>query len=216
MPELKTESSETKTRAKAVQEKRKVSSRWERFPAAVAELARQQSTRLYRYLDRALDGPKAVNLQSQFASVPQDDGIGAWIALLRWNTSTIGPAREREEALDDYYSIQLKPHEHPESFWTRLEITREKLTKMKIDLDEGATERRFVKAINQSRHGHLYYQSIQHHQLAERQGKEPTCRDLRTALTFRYEELQRVAPVVLQESPLLKVGDRGKHHPAIR
>ncbi len=53
------------------------------LPAVFAEAARYQSQRLYRYLGRALDGPRAINMNSQFASIQEDDGIGAWIALLR-------------------------------------------------------------------------------------------------------------------------------------
>ncbi len=76
--------------------------------------------------------------------------------------------------------------------WTRLETTREKLTSMKIDLDEGASERRFIKAINQSREGCHYYNPLKAHQLAQCQGKPSTLKDLRIALTFKYEELQRL------------------------
>ncbi len=113
--ENKSEVLEVQTQAKTAQASKPRKSKWERFPTTVAEAARYQSQRLYRYLDRALDGPAAVNLQSQFASVPEDDGIGAWLVLLRWNASTLVTAREREEELDNYYGIQLKSQEYHES-----------------------------------------------------------------------------------------------------
>ncbi len=128
--ETETESSEMKTRAKTKQEITQPASKWERFSVAFAEAAHYQSQRLYRYLDRALDGVHGINLQSQFASVPEDDGIGAWIALLRWNTRMTDPVRERELVTEQYYSIQLKPREHPEALWTRIRTALKKLHKI--------------------------------------------------------------------------------------
>ncbi len=147
-PAQKPEIFEVKTRAQTAQVHKPTQSKWERFPANVAEAARYQSQRLYRSLDRALGSPSAVNLQSQLASVPEDDGIGAWLMLLRWNATTIDPVREREEALDKYHGIKLKSLEHPESLWTRLETTRKQLKTMQIDIGEGATERQFIKALH--------------------------------------------------------------------
>ncbi len=106
----KPEPSEIQTRSKAADSGKGHKSKWERFPAVFADAARYQSQRLYHYLDRALDGPGAVNLHSQFASVPDGDGIGVWIALLGWSDSTTDPVRAREEALDAYYKIPVKMH----------------------------------------------------------------------------------------------------------
>ncbi len=189
-PAQKPEIFEVKTRAQTAQVHKLSQSKWERFPANVAEAARYQSQRLYRCLDRALGSPSAVNFQSQLASVPEDDGIGAWLMLLRWSATTIAPVREREEALDKYHGIKLKSLEYPESLWTRLETTRKQLKTMQIDIDEGATERRFIKAIHESRKGRYYHDQLQQYKLAERQGKNPTMDDLRVALTVKYEELQ--------------------------
>ncbi len=76
---MKTEYATRANKAK----KESMKSKWERFPDDLAKAARYQSPRLYRYLDRALDSRLAINLRSQFGTVPEDDGIGAWIALLR-------------------------------------------------------------------------------------------------------------------------------------
>ncbi len=156
-----------------------------------------RDNRNHRFLLSRATGSPAVGVMREFKGhlgMPDgrgaDDGIGAWIAILRWNDMKIDPAGEREEAMDTYYNIQLKPSEHPESLWTHLEMAREKLANIQIDLNEGALERRFLKAIHQSREGRQYYNPLRAHQLAERQGKFATTKDLRTALTFKYEKIQ--------------------------
>ncbi len=165
-------------------------SKWERFPEALAQAARYQSQRLYRYLDRALDSRLAINLRSQFGTVRQDDGIGAWTALLRWNDIQTDPERERDAAMDTYYNTKLEPQEHPESLWTRLNTARDRLIDMNIGMDEGALERRSIKAITQTKEGHLYHHSLRAHQLEQRKGKSSSTKDLRIVLTFAYEEAQ--------------------------
>ncbi len=105
----------TRVATRSVTTKAQYTSRWERFPLAVAQAAQYQSPRLHRYLDRALDGPGSINLRSQFDTVPQDDEIGAWLALLRWNGRNKDPANERDKAFETYYDIKLMPREHPES-----------------------------------------------------------------------------------------------------
>ncbi len=186
--EVKTTDTEIKTRATKAQVRTTHASKWERFSEMFAEVARYQSQRLYRYLDRALDGPQAINLHSQFASVPEDDGIGAWIALLKWTSASTDPARARDQALNDYYGARLKSTEHPESLWTRIVIASKKLSTLHITLEDSAVERHFIKAIEESQEGRLYYHPIRAHQLAERQCKASTFTELEIALTFKYEE----------------------------
>ncbi len=94
------ESSEIQTRSKSAQEASTTKSKWERFPEALAEAARHQSQLLYHYLDRTLDRPAGINLYSQFARLPNRDGIGAWIALLKWSDLSKDPVQEKEEAVD--------------------------------------------------------------------------------------------------------------------
>ncbi len=95
--------------------------------------------------------------------------------------------------MNAYYKIQLKPQEHPESLWTRIETAAKKLAELKVSMDEGARERHFTKAVHDTREGSKYYQQLRDYKLAVRQGKAPTLKDLRIALTFRYEELKRRA-----------------------
>ncbi len=59
----KMEISEIKTRSKSTQEVTMRKSKWERFPEALAQAARYQSQRLYRYLDHALNSRLAINLR---------------------------------------------------------------------------------------------------------------------------------------------------------
>ncbi len=102
------------------------------------------------------------------------------------------PERERDEAIDTFYNAKLEPREHPESLWTRLNTARDKLIDMNIEMDEGALERRFIKAITQTKEGGLYHHSLRTHQLEQRKGMPSFTKDLRIALTFAYEEAQLV------------------------
>ncbi len=183
---MKTEYATRTNKAK----KESMKSKWERFPDDLAKAARYQSPRLYRYLDRALDSRLAINLRSQFGTVPEDDGIGAWIALLRWNTAMKDPIRDEEEAVEAFYKLRMEPPEHPESLSTRLETARNKLASMGIDQDGMSLERRFPKAIDKSKEGCIYQYSLKAHKLMQQQAKSPSTEDLRTALTVTYEEAQ--------------------------
>ncbi len=40
--------------------------------------------------------------------MPEDDGIGTWITLLKWTSDPVDEVKEREQAIDEYHGIRDK------------------------------------------------------------------------------------------------------------